>query len=149
MELDRIEQLLEKYFEATTTVAEKAELKAYFKQADVAPHLQVHAPLFQYFSQTKEEQFTKQVPLKPRKNYYRWISVAASVVLFFGIYFGNSSYQSYLETEKQNQEQAQYAYDETKKALNLLAENFGKGTEKVAYLKEFDKTTQKIYKNNN
>jgi len=46
MELDRVEQLLEKYYEATTTVAEEDVLRAYFTQEDVAPHLQMHAPLF-------------------------------------------------------------------------------------------------------
>ena len=30
MELDRIEKLMEKYFEATTTVAEEEQLRDYF-----------------------------------------------------------------------------------------------------------------------
>jgi hypothetical protein len=139
MELDKIERLLEKYFEATTSVAEEATLKQYFSQEKVAPHLEQYTAIFQYFSNAKEERFTKQVPLKPRKNYYKWISVAAVTVLVFGIYFGKNY---------QEQKQAEYAYNETKKALNLLAENFGKGTEKVAYLKEFEETKQKIYNNN-
>ena len=37
---------------------------------------------------------------------------------------------------------------ETKKALNLLAQNLERGTEKVAYLNEFEQTKQKIYNNN-
>ena len=40
------------------------------------------------------------------------------------------------------------AYQETKKALSLLATNLGKGTEKVAYLREFEETKQKIYNKN-
>lgn len=139
MELDKIEELLEKYFEASTTVAEEEALRAYFSQDSVATHLEQYSPMFQYFSKAKEERFTKQVPLKPRRNYYRWSSVAAVAVLAFGIYFGN---------DYRERKQAEYAYNETKKALNLLAENFNKGTEKVAYLKEFEETKQKIYKNN-
>ncbi|MGX1929202.1 hypothetical protein [Flagellimonas sp. 2504JD4-2] len=139
MELDNIEKLLEKYFEATTTVAEEKTLQAYFSQESVATHLEQYKPMFNYFSNAKEERYTKQVPLKPRRNYYKWISVAAVAVLSFGIYFGN---------QYQEKRQAEFAYQETKKAFELLAENFGKGTEKVAYLQEFEVAKQKIYNNN-
>ncbi|AWX43072.1 hypothetical protein HME9304_00059 [Flagellimonas maritima] len=139
MELDSIEKLLEKYFEATTTVAEEKTLQAYFSQESVATHLEQYRPMFNYFSSAKDEKYTRQVPLKPRKNYYKWISVAAVVVLTFGLYFGNE----YRERKK-----AEYAYQETKKAFELLAENFGRGTEKVAHLKEFQIAKQKIYNNN-
>lgn len=139
MELDNIEKLLEKYFEATATVAEEQTLQVYFSQEEVAPHLEQYRPMFNYFSKAKEERYTKQVPLKPRRNYYKWLSVAAVVVLSFGLYFGN---------EYQERKQAEYAYNETKKAFELLAENFGKGTEKVAYLQEFEVAKQKIYNNN-
>lgn len=138
MELDNIEKLLEKYFEASTTVEEEKTLQTYFSQESVATHLERYRPMFNYFSMAREERYTKQVPLKPRKINYRWISVAAVAVLTFGIYFGN---------EYQERKQAEYAYQETKKAFELLAENFGKGTEKVAYLQEFEVAKQKIYNN--
>ncbi len=139
MELDNIEKLLEKYFEASTTVVEEEELRDYFSQEKVATHLEQYKPMFNYFSKAKEERYTKQVPLKPSVNYYKWISVAAAVVLTFGIYFGN---------QYQEKKKAEYAYQETKKAFELLAENFNRGTEKVAYLKEFEEAKQKIYNNN-
>ena len=143
MELDRIEKLLEKYFEATTSIAEEEILNQYFAQDEIEPHLEQYRPMFNYFSVAKEERFTKQVPLKPRKNYYKWMSVAAVAILTFGIYFGNQ-YQE----QKKNEQEALLAYQETKKAFELLAENFGRGTEKVAYLQEFEATKQKIYNNN-
>ncbi len=143
MELDRIEKLLEKYFEATTSIAEEEILNQYFAQDEIEPHLEQYRPMFNYFSVAKEERFTKQVPLKPRKNYYKWMSVAAVAILTCGIYFGNQ-YQE----QKKNEQEALLAYQETKKAFELLAENFGRGTEKVAYLQEFEATKQKIYNNN-
>ena len=140
MELNNIEKLLERYLEATTTVVEEEMLREYFTKEDVPLHLKEYAPMFQYFSIAKEEKFTKKVPLKPRKrSYIKWISVAAVSVLIFGIYFGRSY---------QEQREAEYAYQETKKALSLLAANLGKGTEKVAYLREFEETKQKIYNKN-
>lgn len=139
MELDRIEKLLEKYFEATTTVEEEKQLRDYFSKDSVAPHLEQYAPMFNYFSIAKDERFTKQVPLKPRVSYHKWISIAAVAVIAFGIFFGN---------DYREQREAEYAYNETKKALNLLAQNLERGTEKVAYLNEFEQTKQKIYNNN-
>jgi len=140
MEFNNIEKLLEGYFEGTTTVAEEKMLREYFMKEDVPLHLKNYAPMFQYFSVAKEERFVKQLPLKPRKNsYLKWISVAAVGILVFGIYFGRSY---------QEQKKAEFAYRETKKALSLLATNLGRGTEKVAYLKEFEEAKQKIYNRN-
>lgn len=139
MELDKIQKLLEKYFEATTTVAEEEQLRDYFSKDSVAPHLEQYTPMFTYFSKAKDERFTKHVPLKPRVLYYKWISIAAVAVIAFGIFFGN---------DYREQKEAEYAYNETKKALSLLAQNLERGTEKVAYLNEFEQTKQKIYNNN-
>ncbi len=146
MELDNIKELLEKYFEATTTDAEESTLRAYFSREKVAPQLEQYKPMFTYFSKAREERFTRPLPvMEPRKNHnLRWVSVAAVAVLALGIYFG----KNYEDQREKEQEQALYAYNETKKALDLLAENFGKGTEKVAYLRGFEETKQKIYNNN-
>ncbi|MBT8284100.1 MAG: hypothetical protein HKO75_01860 [Flavobacteriaceae bacterium] len=139
MELVRIEKLIEKYFEARTTEAEEQELREYFTGEGVEPHLEQYRPMFAYFSHAKQERYTQQVPLKPRRNVYKWISVAAVVVLVAGIFFGR---------QYQEQKEAEYAYLQTKKALGLLAANLDRGTQKVAYLHEFEETKEKIYKNN-
>lgn len=149
MELDRIEKLLEKYLEANTTVADEEALKHYFSQEKVASHLELYKPMFCYFSNAKEERFNKRLPLEnkkigPRNKLYGWLSVAAVAVLLLGVYFGKG-YQNEQQLKKQ---QAEYAYKETKKALDLLAENFNRGTEKVAYLNEFVEAKQKIYNKN-
>ena len=137
MELDRIEKLLEKYFEATATAAEERELRDYFAGEGVAPDLETYRPIFAYFSEAKEERYPRQVPLKPRKQLLRWISVAAVGILMLGLYFGN---------EYREQRKAEYAYQQTRKALGLIAQNLDRGTEKVARLSEFEETRQKIYK---
>ena len=145
MELTNIEKLLEKYFEATTTVAEETTLQEYFSQQDVAPHLQEYQPMFQYFSAAKKEQSTRPVPLKrATKSYYKWISVAAVAALMFGIYFGTKPITKSNGGEINDPE---IAYQETKKALNLIAQNLNKGTESLAYLGEFEEAKNKILKN--
>ncbi|NKI32625.1 hypothetical protein [Croceivirga thetidis] len=135
-----IEKLLEKYFEATTSEAEEQELRAYFATDNVASHLEQYRPMFHYFSVAKEERYSSQEPLTPRRKVnFRRLSLAASIVLIFGIYFGNQYWE---------RRQAEIAYQETREALNLLAENFNRGTEKIGYLNEFEVVKQKIYNEN-
>ncbi|XLS27871.1 hypothetical protein ACJD0Z_11760 [Flavobacteriaceae bacterium M23B6Z8] len=137
MESVNIEKLLEKYFEATTTVAEEKVLQSYFSGDEVASHLEDYRSMFTYFSNAREEQYTRPVPLNPKRksNLYKWISVAAVAVLSFGIYFGN---------EYREQREIELAYEETQKAFELIALNLDRGTEKISYLTEFNKTTNKI-----
>ena len=70
MALNKIEQLLEKYFEGETSIAEEQVLKEYFNTENVAPHLEMHKPLFCYFSDAKTDKmnFTPVLPSKKRKN---------------------------------------------------------------------------------
>ncbi|MFI2742460.1 hypothetical protein ACG2LH_06950 [Zhouia sp. PK063] len=156
MELAKIEALLEKYFEAATTIEEEKQLAKYFAQDNVAPHLLEYQPLFTYFTQAKEEQFTKHVPLSTRKKYnLKWISVAAVAVLTFGVYFSinnkpfnlGGNQQQLTQTEAQKHE-ALLAYQQTKQALMLLSKNLNKGKENMAYLNEFEDAKEKIFTKN-
>jgi hypothetical protein len=140
MELDNIEKLVEKYFEATTTVAEEETLRTYFLSKNVAPHLEQYTPMFNYFSGAKEERFTKQVPLKPKKNYLKWASVAAVAVFTIGFYFYSPAPTPVTLADEYTQEEIESA----KEAFALLAMNFNKGTEQLYHLEEFEKTTNKF-----
>ena len=140
MELDRIEQLLEKYFEATATVAEEEVLRSYFLSDNVATHLEQYTPMFNYFSQAKEERYTKQVQVNPRKNIYKWASIAAVVVFMMGIYFNSSTVSSDNLEEVYTAEEIASAQE----AFALLAMNFNKGTEQIYHLEEFEVSTNKF-----
>ena len=163
MVLTKIEQLLEKYDNGETTLQEEQQLKNYFSQETVAPHLEMYQPIFQYFIQTQKEQFTKDVPLEPKKtiNLYRWIAVAAVAIFMLGIYIvvGNES-----KTLDNLSSEEQLAYNQTIEAFSILSSNFNKGkenmnalglmsnsiekgTQKITYLNEFTRTTNKIFKN--
>ncbi|TXD84702.1 hypothetical protein ESY86_03120 [Subsaximicrobium wynnwilliamsii] len=164
MALNNIEYLLEKYDNGETSIAEEQQLKAYFAQDEVAPQLESYRIMFQYFDQTKKEQFTKDVPLETKKSHiYKWISVAAVAVLMIGILipnvFGGKTYTSIAELPAEEQE----VYHQTKKALSLLSSNFNdgassmnalgfmsaklnKGAEQVIQVKEFSKATNKLLK---
>ncbi|WP_179345766.1 hypothetical protein [Winogradskyella ursingii] len=165
MALNDIEKLLEKYNNAETSQQEEAQLKAYFASDNVASHLEHYKPLFQYFSQSQQEQFTKDVPLKTKKNtkLYQWISVAAVIVLMLGFLIPSLS-QDQKTTWADYSEEEQQMYLETKQALAMLSSNFNEGTsslnalelasenfneglERASFVTEFSETTNKLLKN--
>lgn len=146
MDLRTIEILLEKYFDAETTIAEEKDLKLYFSSPDVAPHLEQYRPLFGYFLKQEEQKFDKPLPLKAKRNFGRWISVAASVVLLGGLltfYNTDTSSQEDLGTF----DDPEVAFRETQKALNMLSQNVNVGMGSVHYVgKEYKETTKTIFK---
>ena len=146
MELDRIEILLEKYFEGETSIAEENELKAYFSSADVAQHLEHYKAMFGYFSSAKEQKFEQQIPLKSKKLQVAWLSVAASVVILLGMftfYNRNISHSEDLGTYNDPEK----AFEETQKALNLLSKNVNVGVESMHYVNEYQQSKHLIFKN--
>ena len=149
MALDRIEILIEKYFEGETSIAEEKELKAYFSSLDVAQHLEQYKPVFGYFSQAKQEQFTASIPLKSGRKQKRlaWLSVAASVVVMLGI--GFFAYQNTSEPTQENLgviDDPEIAFRETQKALALISKHVNTGIESVNYLSEYQQSKNKIFK---
>lgn len=140
MELANIEQLVEKYLNAETTLQEETTLSNYFASNNVAPHLQEYSYMFNYFKQSKDETFTKNIqlkPSKPKKN-WKWLSVAASVALLVSVYVGYGNYQ------QKQKEQQQFA--QVQDALKLLSVNLNKGDKAVASLYTYENTVNKIFK---
>ncbi len=122
MELANIEKLLDKYLDAETTLQEEQTLQAYFTSNNVASHLQEYSAMFSYFKQSKDETFTKTIQLQPKKTkkHWKWLSVAASVVLLFSVFMGNEAY-------KEHQQRKQFA--QVKEALQLVSVNLNKGNQ--------------------
>lgn len=162
MVLNNIEKLLKKYENGETTLKEEQHLKHYFAQEEVAPHLESYKAMFNYFQVTKQEQFTKDVPLKSRnKNLYKWISVAAVAVLMVSVFTFTNKEEG---LGSLNEEQL-LAYNQTKEALSLLSSKFNdgasslnaltlasqnleKGVDHMSLINEFNTSTNKIFKTN-
>jgi len=85
MELARIEELIEKYFQGDTTLAEEKQLKQYFSTETVAAHLEHYKPLFNYLTVNDKELFNKELSLPSKKRFSAaWIAIAASLVFLAG-----------------------------------------------------------------
>jgi hypothetical protein len=140
MELANIEILVEKYENAETSLQEETTLRNYFTGGDVAPHLQEYEYMFNYFVASKDETYTKPIQLEPKKSKkrnFKWLSVAASVVLLFSVFIGKHEYERY---------QAEKQFAQISKGLRLLSSNLQKGEQAVASLHIYENTVNKILK---
>lgn len=152
MELIRIEALLEKYFEGETNSAEENELKNYFSSPDVAPHLEQYQSMFGYFSLAKQQRFEQKITKLPnqgnKKRNLAWFSIAASVLVFFGVgtfvYFNQEPNQS--GPDLGTYDNPEEAFRETQKALALLSQNVNAGIESVQYIQEYESTVDRAFK---
>ena len=145
MELRIIEQLLDKYFDAATSIAEENQLKEYFSSPGVAPHLEQYRPMFGYFAREATQQFDKTVHLQPKRQYAKWISVAASLVLMVGMlaYFSN---QLVTNNDLGTYDDPEVAFRETQKALNMVSKNVNVGVNSINYIGEYEKSRKTIFK---
>ena len=159
MELKNIESLLEKYEEGQATLQEEAQLKHYFTTETVAPHLEVYRSLFTYF--VLDKQLSYQRPLtatSSTSNKYRWIASAAVVTIMFSAFTMLTSRNEFIKLSSEEQ----FTYNETLKAfdlisshmhkaaaplntLNMISNSFETGQQNVAFLEEFNNSTNKIF----
>lgn len=161
MELNKIENILEKYFQGETSIAEENELRDYFSSSNVAQHLEQYQPIFSYFSQVKQQKSTYEledldqtgeaIPLQTKKQNVGWLSIAASVVVLLGIgtYFYTSEKTTtpvVAQSELGTYDNPEKAFAETQKALALLSNNVNVGIESVQYIKEYEQSKNKIFK---
>ncbi|WP_396193606.1 hypothetical protein [Flavobacterium sp.] len=148
MALDRIEKLIEKYFEAETTLAEEKELKAYFSSENVAPPLEQYKAIFGYTAQAKQEEFTAAVSLNSKKsNLVVWISVAASVVVLLSV--GLFTFNHYNQPVNENYgtyDDPEVAFRETQKALEMISQSVNEGIGSMNYLSEYEQSKNIIFK---
>ena len=137
MESVKIEKLLDRYFEGNTSLEEERVLKEYFSGEEVSGHLHEYKEMFNYFSNSSLESSERSIDLRKRTIPLQWLSVAAMLVFFLGIY------SVYRQNEAQREE-ARLAYAETQKALDLISRNLNKGTGAIAQLETFNKGTAAI-----
>lgn len=155
MELNRVEVVLEKYFEGETSISEEKELHNYFSSHDVAPHLVQYTSLFKYFETEKTLRFTQELTefkvLKNKekvgKSNFYWVSIAASVVVLLGIttYLFYASGALIKDNEFGTYEDPKIAFEATQKALSLLSKNVNTGIESVYYVEEYQIAKNRIF----
>jgi len=148
MELAKIEKLVAKYENAETTLQEENILRDYFLSGHVAPHLEEYQMMFTYFQSSQSETYNKTIEFKKEKTRnYKWLSVAASVVLLFSLYMGIPREEKVdINSLSDLTVEQKFHYDQAQKALEMLSGSLNKGNKAVSTLRTYDETVNKIFK---
>lgn len=147
MELNKIEKLLESYFEGTTNLDEEAILMDYFNHQNVTDHLLQYKPIFVGLSAARNENSTRDFKIedgKPSKIIKPWwYAVAGMLVIALGI---GSFFLSQPQQMSQEEKEALMAFENSKKAMMLLSDNLNKGAHQLYYVDKFTNSKDKIWK---
>jgi len=150
MNLQKIEQLLEKYDRGESTLEEENQLKEFFLNGDYPEILKGRKDLFSYYELSKKEEIPsldfdekilsaitkeKVTPFGKRRQFFYITAIAASIVILFGIYFRYGISGSSL---KDTYDDPRLAYAETKKILLRVSANINTGVNEMKNIKHFN-----------
>lgn len=144
MELNKIEVLINKYFEGETSIPEEKQLRDFFASDEVPENLLQYKSVFGYFSEAKKEKAPVSAFAAPKRS-FRWMSVAASATILLAI-----GTFAYFNTEQYNESLGSFtdpeiAFQETQQALDLLSLKVNQGVETVQYIDEYDNAKSRIF----
>lgn len=143
MSFQTIEKLLQKYFEGDTSLHEEEQLKSFFQQDDVPPHLMSLKELFLTYSREKEievldKQFDNDImshiesegiismKRKRRTTIYMISGIAASILILITFFLYINILTKSIEDTFSD---PQIAYNEAKNIMLFVSEKLNRGTE--------------------
>ena len=160
MGLNKIEDLLEKYNAALTSL-EEAQLKAFFEQANIPEHLKVYKTLFDCISITAKQSLKNKIPLKTNNKSLKKLSIAVVILLLFGLFLQNNSKQNiaaisneYLNTYAKKKQALEMLSTQLNRgthklnSLNTLSQSLQRGKQNINFLNTFNTTTKDFFKAN-
>ncbi len=159
MDSNIIEQLLEKYWMAETSLEEEQQLRDFFQSKDVPESMKATAEMFRFFDSEKnkslnenfESTVTKQ--LRQRQggkvismSFTNIARIAAGilVVVAAGYFIRQEVRKSYPQELQDTYSDPQMAFEETKKALMMISNSFGKARHEAGKMKVFNDAEKKI-----
>lgn len=123
----RIDELLEKYWKAETSLAEERELRGLLAKSD---QYKAEKEMFLGLRDWSMEEPNLRMPSKTIKMKSRkWIGWAASVAILIGTAWGYQAYE-----RKQAEEQA---FRDVMQAFAMIQTNFSKGQDQLKVMNEF------------
>lgn len=133
MEYDKLRMLLNRYLEAETTLEEEQWLAQYVNTNQVPEEFAWAKALFAYTSNQKAvEVLSVNNDLRSSTKLMR---IAASVALIIVTSFG-----VYRLEENHKEKQLQLAYQQTREAFDLIAEQMNKAAYKASYLTYYEQS---------
>jgi hypothetical protein len=154
--MERINELLERYFKGETTLAEENELKQYFANGNIAPEHKPYSALFQAFSNELEERLiiSPQKIIPKHQTIKRlWIKtfaysgIAATILIAVWIQYPQQKNENFAVVAGNRIEDAEYAQKYAEKKLdkvNQILRNSMKPMQSIETVRRSLQPMQKI-----
>jgi len=143
MKPEELDELLEKFERAETTLEEERRIKAHFTQNESVNEHDVHKSIFSFYAQEQKHSIPDLERPKRSGSRSTWMKIAAILVLLIAsVVF----YQQYQHRQELKRQLASEAFDKTKKVLELVATEFQKGKSNLELLKDIDETKNEFIK---
>ncbi|MFZ6011511.1 MAG: hypothetical protein ACOYXT_14270 [Bacteroidota bacterium] len=161
MDSKRIDELLNKYWNCETSLEEEQQLREYFRGQDIPESLKETAALFRYFDDHKKKSlndvsFDRQVleKVKPPKGrmvkmiLYNSMRIAAGVAVLVVAFFfvRNEVRKSTPQEMVDTYDDPKLAFEETKKALQMISKSFGTAEEQAKKINLFNEAKEEVQK---
>jgi hypothetical protein len=161
MDSNNIEALLKKYWEAETSQEEEQQLREWFRTHEAPEPWKETADMFRYFDETKKKSLddvsfndavVSSLPTatagRVRKLVYNSLRIAAGVsVLCLATWFVHKEIQGSANPEVvDTYSDPKLAFEETKKALLLISQSFGKAEKQARKINMFNEAQEEIKK---
>jgi hypothetical protein len=166
MEFNKIRELLDRYWDGTSTLEEEEALRSFFSRdiTSLPADLKEAQPLFSYFAAERDipmpvfpdiEIPVAPMPERPVKQmiWQHWMKYAAMLLVAVGIGYASRQAQTKQTrimaslSEQDTFDDPEKAFAVTQKALQLLSRNLNKGTTQMQKLAYFNEATEKIKAN--
>jgi hypothetical protein len=165
MEPNRLEALVEKYWDGETSVEEERELKHYFSTCDLSQlseSMQEVAQLFQYYTNQErqpalgtafDEKLLGQLKTRPFTKtstpsiFFNLLKLAACLVLVLSavwIFRNEQQSKPTTLTELDTYEDPQKAYEETRKALLLVSAQLNRGKSYASEIRKINEAEEVV-----
>jgi hypothetical protein len=161
MDSNRIDELLNKYWNCETSLEEEQQLREYFRGKEFPEQWKETAALFRYFDEHKKKtlndvSFEGRVMEKVKgpkqgkviKLFYNAMRIAAGVAVL--VVAGWLVQKEIRKTTPQEvvdtYDDPKLAFEETKKALMMISKSFGTAEEKAKKINMFNEAQQQVQK---
>jgi hypothetical protein len=162
MDLDKIDSLLQKYWNAETSLEEEQQLREFFAREPVPENLKETASLFRYFEQQKrlgvdDLAFDRELKkkLKPagkviNLSMTQVARIAAGLFVVVAATFFvrqeiKKAYPDEPTAEEDTYSDPKVAFEETKKALMMISKSFNKAQKEASKINVFNEATDKMH----
>lgn len=161
MDSEKINELLAKYWEGETSLAEEQELRVYFREGQVPENLKETAALFRYFDAGKgrtlsditfEKEVLKKIKTPARGRMatlvFNAMRIAAGIlVLFVAIWLVRMEVRKLSPVEvTDTYNDPKMAFEETKRALMMISKSFSTAEEQARKINLFNEAQEDIRK---